>query len=67
MTAAVIVLRFKLPHAPRPYRTWGYPLVPIGVLGDRHLRWHTNPKRKQGKCLRSSPALRVRVEAGRSQ
>ncbi len=30
MTAgAVIVLRKKWPDAPRPYRTWGYPLVPI--------------------------------------
>jgi APA family basic amino acid/polyamine antiporter len=28
-TAAVIVLRFKRPDLPRPYRTLGYPLVPI--------------------------------------
>ncbi len=27
--AAVIVLRFKMPDLPRPYRTWGYPVVPI--------------------------------------
>ncbi|TLY64697.1 MAG: amino acid permease [Gammaproteobacteria bacterium] len=26
---AVIVLRNKLPHALRPYRVWGYPLVPL--------------------------------------
>ena len=26
---AVIVLRRKLPDAPRPYRVWGYPLVPL--------------------------------------
>ncbi len=26
---AVIVLRRKHPHLPRPYRTWGYPVVPI--------------------------------------
>jgi APA family basic amino acid/polyamine antiporter len=26
---AVIVLRRKQPHLPRPYRTWGYPGVPI--------------------------------------
>jgi len=26
---AVIVLRRKAPHMPRPYKTWGYPLVPI--------------------------------------
>lgn len=28
-TAAVIVLRFKRPDLPRPYRTLGYPVVPI--------------------------------------
>jgi APA family basic amino acid/polyamine antiporter len=26
---AVIVLRRKFPNMPRPYRVWGYPLVPI--------------------------------------
>jgi APA family basic amino acid/polyamine antiporter len=26
---AVIVLRRKLPHAARPYRVWGYPMVPV--------------------------------------
>jgi len=25
----VIRLRRRLPEAPRPYRTWGYPLTPI--------------------------------------
>ena len=29
MVLAVIVLRRKLPAAERPYRTWGYPIVPI--------------------------------------
>jgi APA family basic amino acid/polyamine antiporter len=29
MVGAVIALRRKLPHAPRPYRTFGYPLVPL--------------------------------------
>ncbi|HEV8038157.1 MAG TPA: amino acid permease [Bryobacteraceae bacterium] len=28
-TAAVIVLRFKRPDMPRPYRTLGYPVVPV--------------------------------------
>src|SRR5205085_1673902 len=28
-TASVIVLRFKRPDMPRPYRTLGYPMVPI--------------------------------------
>ena len=33
-TASVIVLRFKRPDLPRPYRTLGYPLVPVVfVLG----------------------------------
>jgi APA family basic amino acid/polyamine antiporter len=29
LVAAVIVLRRKKPAAERPYRTWGYPIVPI--------------------------------------
>jgi APA family basic amino acid/polyamine antiporter len=29
MVGAVFVLRRKLPQAPRPYRTWGYPIVPV--------------------------------------
>ncbi|MCO6458999.1 MAG: amino acid permease [Pirellulaceae bacterium] len=31
---AVIVLRFKLPRAERPYRTWGYPVVPVAFLAS---------------------------------
>jgi APA family basic amino acid/polyamine antiporter len=31
--AAVFVLRWKMPDAPRPYRTWGYPVTPILYLG----------------------------------
>jgi basic amino acid/polyamine antiporter, APA family len=29
MVVALIVLRYRRPDAQRPYRTWGYPLVPI--------------------------------------
>ena len=29
----VIVLRFKQPALPRPYKTWGYPVTPIIFLG----------------------------------
>lgn len=29
---SVIVLRFTRPDAPRPYRTWGYPLTPVIYL-----------------------------------
>jgi len=29
MVLALIVLRRKAPAAERPYRTWGYPIVPI--------------------------------------
>jgi len=29
LVAAVIVLRIKKPGAERPYRTWGYPIVPM--------------------------------------
>ena len=31
--AAVIVLRHKRPDLPRPYRTWGYPWVPLAFVG----------------------------------
>lgn len=30
---AVFVLRRKLPDAPRPYRVWGYPVVPLLFIG----------------------------------
>jgi APA family basic amino acid/polyamine antiporter len=30
--AAVFVLRRTRPDAPRPYRTWGYPLVPLAFI-----------------------------------
>ncbi len=34
MTAAsVLVLRRKRPDLPRPYRTWGYPWVPLAFVG----------------------------------
>ncbi|MDQ6622995.1 MAG: amino acid permease [Verrucomicrobiota bacterium] len=33
MVGAVIVLRKKMATAPRPYRTWGYPVVPAIYLG----------------------------------
>ena len=29
MVGAVIVMRRKAPQIERPYRTWGYPLVPL--------------------------------------
>ncbi|HTH55628.1 MAG TPA: amino acid permease [Cyclobacteriaceae bacterium] len=28
----VMVLRKKMPNAPRPYKTWGYPFVPIAFI-----------------------------------
>jgi APA family basic amino acid/polyamine antiporter len=28
----VMVLRKKMPDAPRPYKTWGYPLVPLAFI-----------------------------------
>jgi len=30
--ASVFVFRRRLPNAPRPYRTWGYPVVPVLFL-----------------------------------
>jgi basic amino acid/polyamine antiporter, APA family len=29
LVGAVIILRRKRPNEPRPYRTWGYPIVPV--------------------------------------
>ena len=33
LVAAVMVLRRKNPDAPRPYRAWGYPVVPLVAIG----------------------------------
>jgi APA family basic amino acid/polyamine antiporter len=32
--AAVIVLRIRRPHVPRPYRCWGYPWVPLVFIAS---------------------------------
>src|SRR5439155_8931229 len=32
LVAAVMVLRAKAPNVERPYRTWGYPIVPIASI-----------------------------------
>ena len=32
VTAAVFILRRRLPDAERPYRTWGYPVVPLLLI-----------------------------------
>ena len=32
VTAAVFILRRKMPDADRPYRAWGYPVVPVLFL-----------------------------------
>lgn len=31
-TLGVFILRKKMPHAPRPYKVWGYPVVPAIVV-----------------------------------
>lgn len=33
LVAAVMVLRRKMPDAERPYRAWGYPVVPLIAIG----------------------------------
>lgn len=33
LVAAVTVMRRKMPEMPRPYRAWGYPLVPLVAIG----------------------------------
>jgi APA family basic amino acid/polyamine antiporter len=32
VTASVFIFRRRMPHAERPYRAWGYPVVPILFL-----------------------------------
>ena len=32
VAAAVFIFRRRMPDAPRPYRTWGYPVVPVVYL-----------------------------------
>jgi APA family basic amino acid/polyamine antiporter len=48
-TAAVIWLRKKEPELARPYRTWGYPVVPVvfvlGALALTANLWYANPGR----------------------
>ena len=40
--STVFVLRWKEPNAPRPYRTWGYPVVPaVFVLVAAVLLYYT--------------------------
>jgi len=40
--AAIFVFRRKLPDAPRPYRTWGYPVVPLlFVVTSAVVLWNT--------------------------
>lgn len=57
-TVGVIVLRRREPNMPRPYRTWGYPIVPvIFILGAAALTvnsWMQRP-------LRSTIGLGVMV------
>ena len=44
--AALYVLRRRLPDAPRPYRTWGYPWVPaIFILATAFLVVNTQRER----------------------
>jgi APA family basic amino acid/polyamine antiporter len=37
----VIVLRWRRPDLPRPYRAWGYPVTPLIFLGvSGWMLWH---------------------------
>jgi APA family basic amino acid/polyamine antiporter len=50
--AAVFVLRAKRPELPRPYRTWGYPIVPaVFVLGSIALVVNTFTERPRESVL----------------
>ncbi len=63
---SVIVLRRKLPNAPRPYRVKGYPFVPLPVRA-RHVldRGERLPHESRGVgCnARAHPAWRASVSA----
>jgi basic amino acid/polyamine antiporter, APA family len=53
--STVFVFRRREPHADRPYRVWGYPVVPaLFVLASTALLYYTfsdNPKSSAGGCL----------------
>ena len=41
-TSTVFVFRWRAPHAPRPYKTWGYPIVPgLFILASAVLLYYT--------------------------
>jgi amino acid transporter len=69
--AAVFVLRAKRPDAVRPYRTWGYPLVPLVFLAAYAfllvtMFWENPPHRMIGLGLISIGAVVYFVYAKRS-
>jgi APA family basic amino acid/polyamine antiporter len=53
--SSVFVFRRREPHADRPYRVWGYPVVPaVFVLVSAALLYYTftdNLKSSAGGCL----------------
>jgi amino acid transporter len=68
---AVFVLRVKRPDAARPYRTWGYPVVPLVFLASYAfllvtMFWENPPHRMIGLGLISIGAVVYFVYAKRS-
>ena len=52
--AGVMVLRWRQPDLPRPYRAWGYPVTPLIFLGvTTWMMWH------RVICSRSRTAVRA--------
>jgi APA family basic amino acid/polyamine antiporter len=55
-TSALYVLRWRRPHHPRPYRAWGYPVVPaFYLLANAAIAYNL----MRGRPLESSVALAV--------
>ena len=70
--AAVFVLRKKEPDAPRPYRTWGYPVVPLlFILGGLLILFYSFVHDWQGSSinlaviLAGAPVFYVIAKRGR--
>lgn len=56
--STVFVFRKREPNAPRPYRVWGYPLVPaLFVLAAAYLLLYTFAENLQGSAQGSSVVL----------
>ena len=61
VTSAVFVLRFRAPDLPRPYRTLGYPVVPLVFVAGCRLARGQHAGQPSGRVRRGSGTHRARV------